>query len=61
MTDLYVNTIEETLGLELDELKRNALANILSQFKKDIVGHIITQTATKVSEMVACAAGGIVE
>ena len=59
MTDLYVNTIEETLGLELDELKRNALANILSQFKKDVVSHIITQTATKVCEIVSCAAGGI--
>ena len=59
MNEKYVNTIEDTLGLELDELQRNALANILSQFKKDIVGHIITQTATKVCEMVSCAAGGI--
>ena len=59
MNEKYVNTIEEALGLELGELERNALANILSQYKKDIVGHIITQTTTKVCEIVSCAAGGI--
>jgi len=59
MNEKYVNTIEETLGMELGELERNALANILSQYKKDIVSHIVCQTTTKVCELVSCAAGGI--